>query len=328
MWKSGSGRSLIRDGNAICMVMGTRGENCTPGFERSSSFREPIFSPLPRSDTSPNCLTVNCVSRPTGLKQIRKFFHLFSTSATPANERDCWPSLFAVNSFLFLFFFSPSLRDKTTSISVELNTLGWQRDWNWNNSKTTCIPLIPLGGNQNGKFGNEIWRIMDEREREKRKRASRKNFLEGRERDAEWSNTTTIMKFPRKLINRDIRPLNSRVVSHLRTINYMMERWSIRESVQSPSKVKFFPPPFEAIAFDRTELDHRLLKSIRSNEFNLKSWTQAIQFESLFLPLRMTIPNIDSKWYLMIFLLWNEDIFSFYCWFFKFRFFLFEKKKF
>lgn len=107
MWKSGSGRSLIRDGNAICMVMGTRGENCTPGFERSSSFREPIFSPLPRSDTSLNCLTVNCVSRPTGLKQIRKFFHLFSTSATPANERDCWPSLFAVNSFLFLFFFFP-----------------------------------------------------------------------------------------------------------------------------------------------------------------------------------------------------------------------------
>lgn len=105
MWKSGSGRSLIRDGNAICMVMGTRGENCTPRFERSSSFREPIFSPLPRSDTPPNCLTVNCVSRPTGLKQIRKFFHLFSTSATPANERDCWPSLFAVNSFLFLLFF-------------------------------------------------------------------------------------------------------------------------------------------------------------------------------------------------------------------------------
>ena len=230
--------------------------------------------------------------------------------------------------FCFFFFFSPSLRDKTTSISVELNTLGWQRDWNWNNSKTTCIPLIPLGGNQNGKFGNKIWRIIDEREREKRKRASRKNFLEGRERDAEWSNTTTIMKFPRKLINRDIRPLNSRVVSHLRTINYMMERWSIRESVQSPSKVKFFSPPFEAIAFDRTELDHRLLKSIRSNEFNLKSWTQAIQFESLFVPLRMTIPNINSKWYLIIFLLWNEDIFSFYCWFFKFRFFLFEKKKF
>lgn len=328
MWKSGSGRSLIRDGNAICMVMGTRGENCTPGFERSSSFREPIFSPLPRSDTSLNCLTVNCVSRPTGLKQIfPPFFQLGDSS-----ERErlltivvCGEQFFV--SFIFFFFF-PSLRDKTTSISVESNTLGWRRDWNWNNSKTTCIPLIPLGGNQNGKFGNEIWRIMDEREREKRKRASRKNFLEGRERDAEWSNTTTIMKFPRKLINRDIRPLNSRVVSHLRTINYMMERWSIRESVQSPSKVKFFPPPFEAIAFDRTELDHRLLKSIRSNEFNLKSWTQAIQFESLFVPLRMTIPNINSKWYLIIFLLWNEDIFSFYCWFFKFRFFLFEKKKF
>lgn len=277
-------------------------------FPRADLFAAPEirhFSKLPYRQL---CLASNRIE--TNSKIFPPFFHLGDSS-----ERErlltivvCGEQFFV--SFIFFFFF-PSLRDKTTSISVELNTLGWQRDWNWNNSKTTCIPLIPLGGNQNGKFGNEIWRIMDEREREKRKRASRKNFLEGRERDAEWSNTTTIMKFPRKLINRDIRPLNSRVVSHLRTINYMMERWSIRESVQSPSKVKFFPPPFEAIAFDRTELDHRLLKSIRSNEFNLKSWTQAIQFESLFLPLRMTIPNIDSKWYLMIFLLWNEDIFSF-----------------
>lgn len=107
MWKSGSGRSLIRDGNAICMVMGTRGENCTPGFERSSSFREPIFSPLPRSDTSLNCLTVNCVSRPTGLKQIfPPFFQLGDSS-----ERErlltivvCGEQFFV--SFIF-FFFSP-----------------------------------------------------------------------------------------------------------------------------------------------------------------------------------------------------------------------------
>lgn len=67
----------------------------------------------------------------------------------------------------------------------------------------------------------EIWKYsFVEDYRHEKKGAFRKNFLERRGR---WSNTT-IMKFPRKLINRDIRPLNSRVVSHLRTINYTMER--------------------------------------------------------------------------------------------------------
>lgn len=106
MWKSGSGRSLIRDGNAICMVMGTRGENCTPGFERSSSFREPIFSPLPRSDTPPNCLTVNCVSRPTGLKQI--FPPFFQLGDSSERERLLTIVVCGEQFFVsFLFFFSP-----------------------------------------------------------------------------------------------------------------------------------------------------------------------------------------------------------------------------
>lgn len=65
---------------------------------------------------------------------------------------------------------------------------------------------------------------LSTKEREKKEKEHPERISWRGEGDAEWSNTTTIMKFPRKLINRDIRPLNSRVVSHLRTINYMMER--------------------------------------------------------------------------------------------------------
>lgn len=77
------------------------------------------------------------------------------------------------------------------------------------------------------------------------------------------------MKFPRKLINRDIGPLNSRVVSHLRTINYTMDGTAVidtRVSVQNPSRVKFFSSFWFVEAFasnggygsnDRTGPDHR-----------------------------------------------------------------------
>lgn len=68
------------------------------------------------------------------------------------------------------------------------------------------------------KYGSVLLsRIIDEREKKKN---IPKEFVGGEREDAAWNNTT-MMKFPRKLINRDI---NSRVVSHLRIINYTMER--------------------------------------------------------------------------------------------------------
>lgn len=71
------------------------------------------------------------------------------------------------------------------------------------------------------KYGSVLLsRIIDEREK---KKSISKEFVGGEREDAAWNNTT-MMKFPRKLINRDIRPLNNRVVSHLRIINYTMER--------------------------------------------------------------------------------------------------------
>lgn len=91
------------------------------------------------------------------------------------------------------------------------------------------------------------------------------------------------MKFPRKLINRDIGPLNSGVVSHLRTINYTMDGTVIdtRVSVQNPSRVNFFffplgssKQPLLMVDTDRTIERNPIIavnrsKSIRSNEFNL-----------------------------------------------------------
>lgn len=149
--------------------------------------------------------------------------------------------------------------------------------------------------------------------KEKKKKSISKEFVGGEREDAAWNNTT-MMKFPRKLINRDIRPFNSRVVSHLRIINYTMERWSIRESVQ---KVKFFFLP--SIRSDRFQwwIERsngtrssfvKRLKSIRSNEFNLDStldesdsiWIWFVLLRKTFeWPFRILIPN-DTR------LLWNE----------------------
>lgn len=164
MWKSGSGRSLIRDGNAICMVMETRGENCTPGFERSSSFREPIFrrsrhfSKLPYRQL---CLASNRIETNS---KISTFF-------SPRRTR-FWPLLFAVNKFFVSFFSPPPF--VTKQLRSRLNWIHrWWRDWNWNNTNTTRIPLIPLGGNQKmesleTKYGSVLLsRIIDEREKKK-----------------------------------------------------------------------------------------------------------------------------------------------------------------
>lgn len=42
--------------------------------------------------------------------------------------------------------------------------------------------------------------------KEKKRKSISKEFVGGEREDAAWNNTT-MMKFPRKLINRDIRPL-------------------------------------------------------------------------------------------------------------------------
>lgn len=99
------------------------------------------------------------------------------------------------------------------------------------------------------------------------------------------------MKFPRKLINRDIGPLNSRVVSHLRTINYTMDGTAVidtRVSVQNPSRVKFFPPfgsskhSLLMVDTDRTiERDPIIVVNrSKSNEFNLDSSLDGISIRN------------------------------------------------
>lgn len=262
---------------------------------------------FPRADLSP-LPTLLQIALPSIVSRVQqdwnKFenFHLFFTSANEIlTIVVCGKQVFC------FFFFSPPF--VTKQLRSRLNWIHrWWRDWNWNNSNTTRIPLIPLGGNQKmesleTKYGSVLLsRIIDEREK---KKSIPKEFVGGERENAAWNNTT-MMKFPRKLINRDIRPFNSRVVSHLRIINYTMERWSIRESVQ---KVKFFFLP--SIRSDRFQwwIERsngtrssfvKRLKSIRSNEFNLDSsldesdsiWIWFVLLRKTFeWPFRILIPN-------------------------------------
>lgn len=140
---------------------------------------------FPRADLSP-LPTLLQIALPSIVSRVQqdwnKFenFHLFFTSANEIL------TIVVCGKQVFCFFFFPP-PFVTKQLRSRLNWIHrWWRDWNWNNSNTTRIPLIPLGGNQKmesleTKYGSVLLsRIIDERE--KKKRASRKNLLEGRGR--------------------------------------------------------------------------------------------------------------------------------------------------
>lgn len=140
---------------------------------------------FPRADLSP-LPTLLQIALPSIVSRVQqdcnKFenFHLFFTSANEIlTIVVCGKQVFC------FFFFPPSLRDKTTSISVKLNTPLVERlelkQFEYNSYSFDSFGRK----SKNGKFGNEIWKcsfVEDYRRKREKKRASRKNLLEGRGR--------------------------------------------------------------------------------------------------------------------------------------------------